>query len=127
MATVDQLIRFKAYWTVSVAALAYRLRDVGMVTEWHYRTLCIEIAQRGYQKKEPEEARREASQVLSKVFAALRDEGTTKADIAEALSVHVAELDELVFGLALTALAGGNRSAGQVRRPALQVIEGGLT
>lgn len=88
MATVDQIIRFKPLWTVSVGALAYRIRDVGLVSEWHYRTLCIEIAQRGYQKKEPNEAQRETSQVLGKVFAALRDEGTTKNDIAGALSVH---------------------------------------
>lgn len=53
MATVDQLVRFKVYWTVSVAALAYRLHDVGLVSDWHYRNLCIEIAKRGYRKREP--------------------------------------------------------------------------
>ncbi len=126
MATVDQLIRFKPYWTVSVAALAYRLRDIGLVSDWHYRTLCIEIAQRGYRKKEPNEAHRETSQVLAKVFAAIREEGVTKADIAEALSVHVEELDQLVFGLALTSLSTpGLKVISAARRPTLEVIEGG--
>lgn len=125
MATVDQIIRFKPLWTVSVGALAYRIRDVGLVSEWHYRTLCIEIAQRGYQKKEPNEAQRETSQVLGKVFAALRDEGTTKNDIAGALSVHVDELDQLVFGLALTAFSGGARTSTQAKKPVLHVIKGG--
>lgn len=126
MATVDQLIRFKPYWTVSVAALAYRLHDVGLVSDWHYRTLCIEIAKRGYRKKEPNEAHRETSQVLSKVFAALREEGITKGDIAAALSVHVEELDQLVFGLALTSLSSlGARVASETRRPVLSVVQGG--
>lgn len=126
MATVDQLIRVKPYWTVSVAALARRLRDVGLVSDWHYRTLCIEIAQRGYRKTEPNEALRETSQVLSKVFAALREEGTTKADIATALSVHVEELDQLVFGLALTSLSSsGTKVTSEARRPELRVIQGG--
>lgn len=104
MATVDQLVRLKPYWTVSVAALAYRLHDVGLVSDWHYRTLCIEIAQRGYRKKEPHEAHRETSQVLAKIFSALRDDGITKIDIAASLNVHADELDQLVFGLVLTSL-----------------------
>jgi len=126
MATVDQLIKFKAFWTVSVAALAYRLHDVGLVSDWHYRNLCIEIAQRGYRKQEPREAPRETSQVLAKVFAALREDGTTKADIAAALSVHVEEIDQLVFGLALTSMSSPHPSApSEARRPDLRVIQGG--
>lgn len=105
MATVDQLIRFKPYWTVSVAALAYRLHDVGLVSDWHYRTLCIEIAKRGYREREPNEASRETSQVLAKIFATLREEGLTKSDIAAELNVHTDELDQLVFGLTLTGLS----------------------
>lgn len=111
MATVDQLVKCKAYWTVSVSALAYRLHDIKLVSDWHYRNLCIEIAKRGYRKKEPKEAVREMSQVLSKVFSVLREEGVTKLDIAKALNIHVEELNELVFGLALVSLSGGNRDA----------------
>lgn len=125
MPTVDLLIKHKVFWTVSVAALAYRLKDLRLVNEWHYRSLCIEIAQRGYQKSEPNEAPRETSQVFQKVFAALREDGLTRSDIAAALSVHVNELDELVFGLALTALAGDAQAPTRPRRPLLQVIEGG--
>jgi Zn-dependent peptidase ImmA (M78 family) len=124
MPTVDLLIKHKVAWTVSVAALAYRLKDLGLVNEWHYRTLCIEIAQRGYQKSEPNEAPRETSQIFQKVFAALRQDGLTRGDIASALSVRVTELDELVFGLALTALVGDGQLS-PPRRPLLQVFEGG--
>jgi Zn-dependent peptidase ImmA (M78 family)/DNA-binding XRE family transcriptional regulator len=124
MATVDQLIRFKPYWTVSVAALAYRLHDIGLVSDWHYRTLCIEIAKRGYRKQEPNEAHRETSQVLAKIFSALREDGVTKMDIAAALNVHTDELDQLVFGLALTNLNSkhsvpGNSSA---KRAQLSIV-----
>lgn len=127
MATVDQLIRFKVYWTVSVAALAYRLHDVGLVSDWHYRTLCIEIAKRGYRKLEPNEAPRETSQVLAKVFAALREEGVTKCDIAIALNVNTEELDQLVFGLALTSLTSKSQTsaASTPKRPELQLLSGG--
>jgi len=59
------------------------------------------------------------------VFAALREDGMTRADIADQLAVHVNELDELVFGLALTALVGDAQAQSRPRRPVLQVIEGG--
>lgn len=125
MATVDQLVRHKAHWTVSVAALAYRLHDVNLVTDWHYRMLCIEIAKRGYRKKEPNEAPRETSQVMAKVFTALREESVTKADIAATLAVHVEEIDQLVFGLALTALSSTNgaRAPSSKPHPRLRLIE----
>jgi hypothetical protein len=75
-----------------------------MVSDWHYRTLCIEIAKRGYRTKEPEEAPRESSQILAKVFAALRKEGVGKSQIAAALNVYAEDIDALVFGLSLTGL-----------------------
>jgi Zn-dependent peptidase ImmA (M78 family) len=111
LATVDHLVKLKKYWTVSVAALAYRLHTAGVLTDWHYRTLCIEIASRGYRKKEPDEAPRETSQVLAKVFAALRDESVVKRDIASKLDITPEEIEQLVFGLALTGLSSSRPSA----------------
>ena len=111
LATVDHLVKLKKYWTVSVAALAYRLHTAGVLTDWHYRTLCIEIASRGYRTKEPEEAPRETSQVLAKVFAALRDDSVVKRDIATKLNITPEEIEQLVFGLALTGLSGSRSSS----------------
>ncbi|MGE3703551.1 MAG: helix-turn-helix domain-containing protein [Hyphomicrobiaceae bacterium] len=124
LATVDHLIKLKKFWTVSVAALAYRLHTVGILTDWHYRTLCIEIASRGYRKREPEESQRESSQVLAKVFAALRDEGVAKGDIAGDLRVPAEEIEQLVFGLALTGLSGAPSPDGTSRRsqPNLRIV-----
>ena len=110
MATLRNLIQLKKQWIVSVAALAYRLHALGLVTDWHYRTLCIEIGQNGYRRKEPEGAPRERSQILATVFAALREEGVGKAAVAEQLQIDVDELDKLVFGLMITSLSGGTAS-----------------
>lgn len=115
-ATVDHLTKLKKYWTVSVAALTYRLQTVGILTEWHYRTLCIEIATRGYRKREPEEAPRETSQILEKVFRTLREESVSKGDIANDLRVPREEIEQLVFGLTIVGLAGSGSSGGSVNR-----------
>lgn len=125
-ATVEYLVKLKKYWTVSVAALAYRLHAVGALSEWHYRQLYIDISTRGYRKREPEEAPRETSQVLAKVFAVLRDESVVKRDIAAQLHILPEEIEHLVFGLTLTSLTGdpGPGATGR-KRGQLRVVNSG--
>lgn len=104
--SIPSLIAYKKNWTVSVAALNYRLHSLGLTTDWIYRTLCIQISEAGYRTQEPEGAPHETSQVLSKVFAALREEGVTKCDIANELMFAPSEIEELTFGLMLAAQSG---------------------
>lgn len=120
LATVDQLAKLKRCWFVSVAALAYRLHDLNVITDWHYRSLCIELAKRG-KANEPNPIPREASQVFQQVLHTLRGENVSRRDIAEQLSISTADLDELIFGLALTGLNGGG-GASQGKRPNLRVV-----
>ncbi len=98
---LEKLIALKKHWRVSVAALAHRLHELKALSDWSYRTIAIEIGKRGYRTNEPKPIQRETSQVLGKVFAALRSEGLGKADIARQLHVHPRDLDALVFGLAI--------------------------
>jgi Zn-dependent peptidase ImmA (M78 family)/DNA-binding XRE family transcriptional regulator len=122
-ATIDQLVRLKKIWGVSLAAITYRLHKLGLLSDWHYRKLYIEISSRGYRKAEPDGGPREISQVLQKVFTVLREEGMTKHDVAATLNVHAEDIDDLVFGLALTGLDGpGRKSGSRQRRPELTVI-----
>lgn len=123
MASIDHLVKLKKLWGVSVAALTYRLHTVGVLSDWHYQSLYIELSSRGYRKKEPDEGQRETSQMLHKVFMALRDESVSKGDIASDLCVAVEELDQLVFGLAITGLSGGGVGGKAGRKaPQLRVV-----
>lgn len=106
--SIAQLVDLKKNWLVSLSALAYRMHSLGMITEWNYRSLCIEIAKRGYRKNEPHPIARETSQVLDKVFATMRHEGVTKADIARELKMYTTDIEALVFGLVLVQLPGGS-------------------
>ena len=67
---------------------------------------------------------RETSQVWSKVFAALREDGVTKADVAADLRLPVREIDALVFGLVKMGSIEGGRTGrgGTGRRGHLKVI-----
>ena len=104
---ISKLIELKSLWGVSLAALAFRMNQLGLFTEWTYRSLCIDIAKRGYRTSEPKPMRSESSQMLAKVFETLRIEGVKKADIARDLCLMSEDLDGLTFGLTLSAIPSG--------------------
>lgn len=123
--SLNDLIALKKRWIVSVAALAYRLHKIGILSDWRYRALFIEISQKGYRKLEPEGSQREVSQVWDKVFSSLRSEGTTKQDVAQKLMLPEEEIEKLIFGLVLMGINGARNSKRKVRSktPALRLVK----
>ncbi len=109
LATVPRLVQLKRRWAVAVTALTYRLHELGLLTDWQYRTLFTEMSRLGYRTNEPEPVQRETSQVLGKVFDMLRQDGLDKRTVALELHVTVDELNALMFGLAMVPLKGGAR------------------
>jgi Zn-dependent peptidase ImmA (M78 family)/transcriptional regulator with XRE-family HTH domain len=106
--SIPAIVRAKHRWRVSAMALAYRMRKVGLLTEWQARSVFIEMSRAGYRTAEPDGLKRqETSQLLAKIFAALRDDGITMRSIANRLHVPVEELNNVVFGLTMTGISGG--------------------
>ena len=113
----------KKNWTVSAADMVHRLHMLGLISDWHYRSLFIEIQRHGYRTKEPEEARPEGSQVWRKVFDLLREDGLTLNDLARGLSVPADELVKLVFGLVTVGLPGSEIATSTPKRSQLHLIK----
>jgi Zn-dependent peptidase ImmA (M78 family)/DNA-binding XRE family transcriptional regulator len=120
--TFSDLVNLKRIWTISVSALNYRLHEVNMTSDWQYRMLCVEIGKFG-PTKEPNEAPRESSQILPKVFSALYDENVSRSDVAQVLSIPRSELEQLMFGLTLASLDGGRRGKPNSRQSNLKLVE----
>jgi Zn-dependent peptidase ImmA (M78 family)/DNA-binding XRE family transcriptional regulator len=120
-ATTDQILNTKHTWNVSAMALTHRLHELGLLTEWGYRTACVNLSRLGYRRDEPGGIPRESSQLLSKVFRALRDDGIAPTQIAADLAISVTELNGHVFGLVPTALPG-RADPGPRRRPPLRLL-----
>jgi Zn-dependent peptidase ImmA (M78 family)/DNA-binding Xre family transcriptional regulator len=98
--SASQIIKAKVRWKVSAMALATRLHGLGMLTEWNYRSIIIDLGQRGYRRAEPLGIERETSTVLAKVLSTLWKSGITRAKIAEELRVPWEEIETLIFNLA---------------------------
>jgi Zn-dependent peptidase ImmA (M78 family)/DNA-binding XRE family transcriptional regulator len=124
METVDDLISLKKKWLVSVGAIARRLKDTGMASEWGYRTLCIEISRRGYRTKEPDDYPPEKSLVWEKIMTSLRATGDSSEAIASDLSIPTEEVEKLVWGLVTIGLSSPKGPVfGSRRRASLTVVK----
>lgn len=122
--TIKYLMKLKHYWGVSLAALAYRFNSLGLVSEWNYRSLCIEIAKSGYRTNEPEPMERETSQLLTKVLDLLHSRKHGRHEIAESLSLSVDEINALTFQLTRLSVVSGNASTNSTLRssPKLRLV-----
>lgn len=126
IASIGTLTPHKRKWRVSLAALVYRLHEIGALTDWQYRTLNIDIAKQGLRTKEENSIPRETSQIIAKVLAGLRKRGIYKDEIAAQLHLHPRDLDALVFRLAMLPVTGEARpEISSPSKPDLRVVEGG--
>jgi len=96
--SLDHIVKAKKRWGVSAAALAYRLHKMGIVTDWQYRTFCIQI-NRKFGKTEPNGLPPERSTVWQKVLTDLWRDGVTRNHIAADLNLPDDEIENLLFGL----------------------------
>jgi Zn-dependent peptidase ImmA (M78 family) len=97
--SLNDLIDAKRRWRVSTAALAYALHKIGLITDWHYRSYCIELNRFG-RAHEPNGIDAETSQVWTKILTSLWREGTSLRHIAVDLAIPERELSNLLFGIA---------------------------
>jgi Zn-dependent peptidase ImmA (M78 family) len=97
--TVDEIIKAKKRWRVSAMAMAYRLHTLGLLSDWRYKSVCIELGRRGYRSEEPDGIEREQSAIWKKVLTQLWAERLTKSDIAKKLNVPADEIENLIWGL----------------------------
>lgn len=98
--SVEDLVVYKKRWRVSVAALNYRAREIGLTRESKCNSNYVEMSRRGWLKNEPEGISREMSHIWQQVVDDIRTVGITKFDIANETGIPFHELENLLFGLA---------------------------
>jgi Zn-dependent peptidase ImmA (M78 family) len=100
--SVDYILKAKLRWRVSAMALTHRLHILNLLSDWQYKSACIELTRRGYRTGEPGGVERETSRVWQKVLAHLWTERKTKAHVADALHIPLDEFEALIWGVAGT-------------------------
>ena len=93
----DRLAELKASWGVSMAALLYRARTLGIMTESAYRNAMSALSSRGWRRREPGPARPlEQPTMLTRALEVVEGAGTDRDRIAGDARVTRADLDLLV-------------------------------
>ena len=123
------ILRMKGRWGVSAIALVRRLMTLQVLTEWKYRTLCVEFSRRGYRRSEPNGIVRDSSQVLTRVLRMLREEGVQRSMIAKNLRIDRTELEAFLVGLVIASVPSSQdrgqtlrQSQAKKQRPKLKVV-----
>ena len=121
-ATADRILLAKRRWSVAAMALAHRTNELGLMTEWCYRSVCVDLSRMGYRRGEPDGmGAHESSQLLTKVLQQLRTAGSGLQEIAVDLGLRTDEVQAHMFGLTPTLVSGGGRTA-RPSRPSLHVV-----
>ena len=70
---LPRLLTLKHQWGVSMAALLRRASTLGVVTDWQYRNLMVEMSALGYRTQEPSDLERENPRFIPALVTGLRD------------------------------------------------------
>lgn len=120
---VNELADYKKRWRVSVAALNFRLREIGLINESKATSNYVEMSRRGWLKTEPNGIAREQSSVLQDIINDLLRQGITKTKIAAELMVPPSEIEALLFGLANMTTIDGTARASPRRNINLKLVK----
>lgn len=112
---INLILSAKKRWRVSAMALTYRLNQLGFLSDWQYRSFCIELGKRGYRKSEKLGVEREKSTLWQLVLTDLWQRRMTKEDIAKELGWPHDEVEKLVFGLTGGDTEAKSHSTGSLR------------
>jgi Zn-dependent peptidase ImmA (M78 family)/transcriptional regulator with XRE-family HTH domain len=93
----SELVALKREWGVSIAALLFRAKTLGVMSDSDYLSAVKTMSARGWRKKEPEDlGRPESPRLLHKAVAVLNDEGVTVEDLASLAALPVGEVERIL-------------------------------
>lgn len=122
-AHAQRILHAKKRWNVAAMAMAHRANELGLMTEWAYRTVCVDLSRMGYRRGEPGGIPHESSQLLTKAMQQLRAHGLGPHTIAADLGLDNAEVQSYMLGLTPTAVAGTPTTAGRTRSDHLRLVD----
>ncbi|WP_243718790.1 ImmA/IrrE family metallo-endopeptidase [Actinomadura sp. 7K534] len=93
----ERLAVLKSTWGVSMAALLYRSRTLGIMTETAYRNAMSTLSSRGWRRQEPGPSKPlEQPTMLTRALEIVNRAGTDRDGVAERARVTRADLDALI-------------------------------
>lgn len=89
----EELLLLKRRWGMSIQAILYRLRDLGIIAETYYKFWCIRISQLGWRKEEPAKMQAEQPTWLHQQVLRALSEGVIAKEEAEEMTGEEIRVD----------------------------------
>lgn len=99
-ASLGRVLDEKKVWRVAATAYTRRLHQLGLLSDWQYRSLMIELTKRGYRSGEPDGLQRESSQLMQMMLGELRKDRIGLPRVAQELGMSNDDIRSLILGLA---------------------------
>ena len=91
--TIQHMLELKQVWRVSMQALIYRAKDLGIITERRFTSLFQQLSRLGYRKQEPFPIPREEPQLVKILLNKHKSQlGYTDKELAQLLRIRVEDL-----------------------------------
>lgn len=87
--------QLKPYWRVAMSALVRRAKDLGSITDSRYKSLSIQMSQKGWRTREPVEIERDEPRFLRQVIEAQLANGYTIDELAKVAGLTTDEFTRL--------------------------------
>lgn len=93
--TIARLLDLKARWKVSLWALLHRAHTLGVISDWQYRSLAVEMSSLGYRTSEPGELAAETPSAVASIITWHLERGRDVVDLARAALLTPEEFVDL--------------------------------
>jgi len=97
-ASLERILAARSFWKVSAMAMTHRLHELGLLSDWQYRSTCMTLSERGYRSSEPGGIGPETSQLLRKVMFGSQQK-ITISEAATALDLYQADVRDFIRDL----------------------------
>lgn len=98
--TIQRLMEMKKRWGVSLVALAYRMYELGLISEdIYFRVISPTILKLGYRKNEPLEMAKEKSTLFLKMKEKMDQRYISFNEISRNIGFNINDLHSITFGL----------------------------
>lgn len=100
--SLDDIIKLKKNWLVSAMALIVHMKNLNVISDWHYRNILIEASKRGLRSSEIEGIKHEKSGLIPFMLNALqKNDGVDLRILAKELFIPLEEATNLFFMIGL--------------------------
>ncbi len=123
--TIESILSLKKNWKSSAMSLIVQMKNVGVLSEWQYKSLIITASKMGLRTREIDGIHRERSLIIEKLLDALSSEGISLAKFAEQLALPLDEVSGLLFSIGVVNTINNDISNGSSSRtrPNLRLVK----